>query len=563
MINIPDSIKERLHRDTCPKNIRIHFPNGERSDICNDLIVKDSVSFTESLVSQDTLKFGLCESPVFECEVVGVGNIKGATIEVTCEIYHTNSDGAVFRPDIQKYVYPIPYGTFIVQECKRQADLNHRKIVAYNVLAFYDFKMNDFQLFRAKHPNSALSPFSQKLIPFISENTQSNAFGCPKTELTSTIRFFSEVEVDPMPSIYTNYIAQYYIGYKITEAASNKLYYIEIENPDDEPIDDRVFVEFGSYTTASVYVFLNVFGGPHIRSAGGISSFYIYPYMSMTSQADNNAWFKTNSSNYDGAYISVHFGYTRYQDRSPLPIITDYEYIDPDNVHIYELTIPDDFAYAFERALDPSQGKFIVANPEAVNMRDVFNGYLETIGMFGLFGRSNEFKFINIKRQFYLMPDNALYPDPALYPQGVTGGQLLPEDYQSCWYDDQYTKPFGAIVCEYKNTLNEDCVFTFYLSGYDEDTPTDTYQTYDLSNNNLIKSDIWTEQQISDICNTIAQNIEGVQYMPVDFVGRGLPYVEAGDTFEILTKSNDSITTIVLNRTLTGEQVLTDKYKSV
>jgi hypothetical protein len=50
--------------------------------------------------------------------------------------------------------------------------------------------------------------------------------------------------------------------------------------------------------------------------------------------------------------------------------------------------------------------------------------------------------------------------------------------------------------------------------------------------------------------------------MPVDFVGRGLPYVEAGDTFEVLTKLNDSITTIVLNRTLTGDQTLKDQYKS-
>ena len=51
--------------------------------------------------------------------------------------------------------------------------------------------------------------------------------------------------------------------------------------------------------------------------------------------------------------------------------------------------------------------------------------------------------------------------------------------------------------------------------------------------------------------------------MTVDFAGRGLPYVEEGDTFEILTKSNDSITTIVLNRTIKGEQTLTDEYKSV
>ena len=134
MLQVPNNIKELLHQDHCEKNIRIHFPNGERSDICNNLIVKDTVSFTESLCSQNTLKFGLCESPIFECEVVGVGNIKGATIEVFCEIHcEPTTEGAVFRPDLGYHVYPIPYGTFVVESSKRQADMIHRKVIAYSV----------------------------------------------------------------------------------------------------------------------------------------------------------------------------------------------------------------------------------------------------------------------------------------------------------------------------------------------------------------------------------------------------------------------------------------------
>ena len=119
------------------------------------------------------------------------------------------------------------------------------------------------------------------------------------------------------------------------------------------------------------------------------------------------------------------------------------------------------------------------------------------------------------------------------------------------------------VQCEYKNTSDEDCVYYLYLTGYDKTTPRSTYAVYDISSNKIIKDQKWTEAQITTICNTIAANLEGVTYMPVEFVGRGLPYVEAGDTFEILTASNDSITTIVLNRTLSGEQVLTDSYKSV
>ena len=122
---------------------------------------------------------------------------------------------------------------------------------------------------------------------------------------------------------------------------------------------------------------------------------------------------------------------------------------------------------------------------------------------------------------------------------------------------------YGAVKCQFKNTSNVDQEVTVYLNGFDESSNTSDYKIYRIDNNQIIRDYTWTQAQITTICSAIAANLQGVTYMPVDFVGRGLPYVEAGDTFEILTKSNDSITTIVLNRTITGEQTLTDSYKSV
>ena len=183
-------------------------------------------------------------------------------------------------------------------------------------------------------------------------------------------------------------------------------------------------------------------------------------------------------------------------------------------------------------------------------------------GLFGAFMRDNSLNALNIKQQFGLLPANNLYPDANLYPEGVTGGKLLPNDYQSCWYDDMYTKPFGSVQCQYKDGNNNDNLFIYYLTGFDENSDVETYQTYDLSNNEIIKNGTWSQNTILAICQAIAANIQGVTYMPVEFVGRGLPYVEVGDTFEILTKANDSITTIVLHRILTGDQTLTDTYKS-
>jgi len=553
MLNVPEEIKELFHQDTCYKNIRIHFPNGERSDICNDLIVKDSVSFKESLCSQRTLKFGLCEASVFECETVGVGNIKNAEVNIYCEIGCDSSvEDAIWQVDLQKWVYQVPYGVFIISESKRQADMQHRKITAYNILSAYSFKLNKQQIFRAKSYNSSNSPFTQKLVPLITENMQSNSFQCAQTELSGFTSFNADYWTSP--GINPFYFTHYYYGYRITSNTSNKLYRVVINNPINI---NQIFVSYCSIN----YNLLppSNYSRNGVDSKKGVKEFYVYPYMSMAASSDNNSWFKPSGTQDEGAYIAVCVGAygTDFHGHSSTE-----KYVENSDIHIYELTVPINYTYSFERSKN-SSGKYVVAEPESIDLKAIFNGFLETCGVFGFLNRFNVFETLNIKRQFELLPNTNVYPGTNVYPEGVVGGKLMPNDYQSCWYDDQYTLPYGAIDVEYKDTNNNNCEFIFYLSGYDGDSDPETYAVYSLTNNEIIRNTVWTQQEIEAICNVIANNISGVTYMPVDFKGRGLPYVEAGDTFEILTKSNDSITTIVLNRTITGEQTLVDTYQSV
>ena len=103
MLNIPDSIKALYLADTDPyirRNFRVHFPNGELPDINNDQIVSESMQLTESIMSQNTFKFGLAEAPQISFETVGVGNMMGLTIECSHEI-ETSSLTAAQISDIQ------------------------------------------------------------------------------------------------------------------------------------------------------------------------------------------------------------------------------------------------------------------------------------------------------------------------------------------------------------------------------------------------------------------------------------------------------------------------------
>ena len=92
MINIDYNLRERFKDDSVHKVFRISFPNGEYPDLVNDQIVSETVSFTESLCSQNQLKLGLCEANQLTFECADIGNINGAIIEAFIEIEPENMD---------------------------------------------------------------------------------------------------------------------------------------------------------------------------------------------------------------------------------------------------------------------------------------------------------------------------------------------------------------------------------------------------------------------------------------------------------------------------------------
>lgn len=583
MIQVPEAIKELYHLDTCKKNIRIHFPNGERSDICNDLIVKDTVSFTESLCSQNSLKFGLAESPVFECETVGVGNIKGATIEVFCEIYCDSTiTGAEWKVDLQAYVYAIPYGVFVVESCQRQGDMIHRKIVAYHALASADWQVSKYEALKNTVRLSTTDSYNPVIPYFMAANNVTisddyyNISSIPVTFLE-----------DRTPHTEGTYYAvtiggvRYNMAVYHTHAAYSmdrqyNPYYSDLFRIKVENFNENAFEEYFQYISAipgangdlfRVLGFQEYYHGLDPAPGcfqGKKQSFpiYLYPWI-------NNYYNSTVNGTFDWSFyneVTVNL-YTR----GATPTLVDsktYKLFDQSDLTFERMTLKNSDLLALRLNIprikgtnEYGSGYFI--DYSEIDLRGLANAFFEIFGTFNRFTRQNTMEMVNLKRQFGLLPLQTLYPDDDVYPQGVTGGWLYPKDYRSCWYDDEYTKLYGKIVCYFKDTNDADCIFILYLTGVDDETDPNSYMTYEINDNIIIQNNSWTASQIQTICEQIAPNIDGVQYMPVDFVGRGLPYVEAGDTFEILTKSNESITTIVLNRTITGEQTLTDSYKSV
>lgn len=196
-------------------------------------------------------------------------------------------------------------------------------------------------------------------------------------------------------------------------------------------------------------------------------------------------------------------------------------------------------------------------------MQKIVSNEAELQGKIARIDRDGNFELIDIKRKFYLKPSEDLKPDEQLKPLGTDGGFVSKSMYSNCWYDEDYTKPYGAVRCQFKNTSNVDIELYVYCQNYDENSEVQEYLIYDISDNDLVKEKQYTVAEMTSILQTIADSISGVSYVPVKLQSVALPYVESGDTLEILTQNNDSITTIVLNRTMTGESYITDEFTSI
>lgn len=155
MLNVPAEIQAVIKNDATLKNFRVHFPNGERADITNENIVFESVSFTESVCSNDVFRFGLAEASVIEFETVGVENIVDKTIECSMEFkVPANLQGTYGE------WYSIPYGTFIVDKCPRNHEnMTHRRVIGYSKIK-YDLTAPTFLQNRVLTSQSVDIPFS-------------------------------------------------------------------------------------------------------------------------------------------------------------------------------------------------------------------------------------------------------------------------------------------------------------------------------------------------------------------------------------------------------------------
>ena len=621
MLTIPSEIRNLLKSDSVNKNFRVHFPNGERADITNDNIVDDSITFGESICSSEQLQFGLCETPTLEFETVGVENIKGAVIECSMEVIVPESlssvTGVTYKSDINKWVYSLPYGTFIVDSCKKQSDMTHRRITTYNTFAYKSWDVCNFAkdmmtipfYWYQKDLKLSMEGLMKMIFPDLNASYLEISHDPPSSASIMPLKSTSIFIEDGYQYRYS--IQCYYYTYEdyFSERSDWKNvnilnYKIELNNMFCESVKNivdtfnRLVEEKGLTTSTYVigkpdrFVHPKLIKYTHYTSSGDMDYYLnggVYaayepctlrvedlcypllhkticsPYKLSTTDQAVSFWETSNMPKPIGIRRVLLLKQKQDPPYDIVAILDSNEYtprvfldINSKNFNLFNSPSGLYFPISYKKTTlqmtkYPSSGStstvsktlylYDWSNLVGMDNKEIVQSYLELQGKFGLVKRDGNIDFISVNEAFNT-PDDTI-------PKS---------EYETIWYDDYMSKPYGRISATYTNENNES---TYTYLNIVEDFGEEKYKTYDISNNFFIKNYSRTEEDIQLIFTAMSLNIKDISFMPMQITMKGRPDLEAGDV--ILIESDDQEEPIVgfmMQRRLTGVESLRDEISS-
>lgn len=599
MINISDEAKKAFLTDGVKKEVFIEFPNNDHATITNSSIIKESLSFTESICSRDEFKFGLAEASTLEFECMNVDNIKGKTIR--CRL---RADGK----------HDVLLGTFIVDSCDREADMMKRKVVAYGRSGIEVFKNKPFVFEYNKYEmcqnnNERLTYFIDPAIKIANDLDQVS---------------FSESDVKYTMNINPGMGTSRWFTY-ITKIEEKTSYRLEVEI---------------RYTTSQSDIYVNQIG----NNLSGPNQ-YIYS-VGLPDEIKNKAIALKNDIN--NVINNIRDGFKAYLSDEELEEAVDgvieavsnidkqavrytirgsrmeWVYIGEDDVFIYpnvigikgdvfpfaRICIPNSFnarvtkytgsgstststiIYKYDYALMENSIEYIyyaknysnftsgidVYNSDInnIDVNDYISAFAEINGLFGSFWRGDSFSYKKISPLLGRYPSETLYPRTDIYPQDPSGGVSSKSNYLTAVYNDNYII-FDRVSVSFKDLSgltnqtylqliddinnkpenNMDDSITDYIENYNPEI----YTTYSLSYNTIIDNGEFDYETIYNILKKVGQELKKINYMPADIEAQGMPWLEAGDAIGIETKDG-GIVTYILRRTLSGIWFLKDNFES-
>ena len=610
MLNIPDTVKALFKADGVRKNFRVHFPNGELSDLTNANVVEESVRFTESLCSQDVLKFGLTEASVLEFETVGVANMYGMTIECGIEIDLSSLSAADLATiaagswdgtyvaagdsDLGFAFFRVPYGVFRVESCPRDHQaMTHRKVTGYGltkelgVSKFEEFKLQVGSIQTA----AQFTPTAQNLF-----------YSLLNDEALMLANGFTKAQFNPS---FVNY-SDLYSPYRS----------LAVPVTEDQPYKTTVLSDQGSYygIQARLYCVTRNFvpGNNSITWRYGVpkNALFSIDIGGLRNWAEDIATYLDSSLliDYDKLaelgystlvdfiterapkicpFISLAPSYRVFQNTN-YPLNDNTFYLKEDigifypylnNTQIMSVSLPNTVTIVEKGSGDATVGQTTIDYTDLYGSElkvyeyDLAADYqisFESTGerIYSLNGVKYTIKtfidcydqtsfvngFLEMNAKFGRFDRAGNFEMLQLDNSSATAVQ--PGESSGVWWDEYDVLPIGAVKYSFTDSGNNENVI-FYQFGADG-------SLYDMTDNELVRalsnvSETAVNEMLDDL---FIPYLDPITFTPIDLSMKGLPYIEAGDYLAVAAEDGTTAYSFNMRQELNGIQVLTATVES-
>ena len=513
------------------------------ADITNNDLSAESFSMTESLCSDNNIKFGLCESGYVRF------NIKNRKERI---------NGRTINPKLILGGTEIPLGRYTIHSTEKQSKngLVEKEVIAYDDLT--------------KLEQSAADWYTQYMYGIdTSDSARAGGFEYARQIYSTYFNFASTLGLES-DSYEKEVVCSYdYSGMKsnlvskfLPYSDNVKIQYtkITIENPDvSKPYQvvrkspyDEVFMfstPLEGYLTEVDSLGRGVLDKASIlveetRTGKNVNRFLV-------DSEDHFMLSPTTTS------INIYIPCCTHwiPDGTPLNRICD-------KAVVYKIDRPINLANGHIRLLYYNwMLREIFPCDSSITGRDVVRSLLEVCGCFYKLDRNGKPRFYYCEKTA-LYPSEKLYPRDGLYPIKGTEQTLSRALYYGFQCEDYEVKDYGRIQIKKDIMSNEprSSIEWEYVGDSSKDN------TYIIEDNIFYCSSEMEYEydsmiEVSEMLENMYMRISNMGYIPSEVHAVGLPYVECGDRISLLTKDG-GIETFVFSRTLSGIQSLVDSIES-
>ena len=571
MLNIPDAIKALYLADGRPdirKNFRVRFPNGELPDINADQILTESVKLDESIMSQNTFRFGLAEAPQISFETIGVPNMMGMTIACFHEIEITGlsaadlaavqsdpGDGSVALAadsDLGFSFYRLPLGVFIVDKCPRnRGAMTHRRVTARGVKGGAAYNpaqagVQAMQTYVTTYKMSLWALLSVLLNPsgesgLVSMGWVKGTGPASSGLVTARIKTWTLANAG---------------GTAITYELDARSASYNLNRSGAEYAGESIITEVIAHDSIDAEV-TAVINDMKARGVDPVQSgFADWDALA----ADVRAVFSREYHNGTHAVATIFTGYGVYPtfyhfsgaNNVVLPLQTSIYYITElrgNSTVIYTADPAEVYSFT-DGGNHPFAGMFVEYKPTAqtqlvgsatlnvYSYADIYDqnalvvSALELSGHFARCARDGSYALIAL--------DNSA---PTLYDPGK---------YSDVWFDEYDISGIGSVILSFDTSEGAQ---EMQLEVGDGDS---IYEMIGSAVFNGLSPEPSVDDALTILQTEFVPQMGAIKFTPIEFDAKGLPWIEAGDAITITTDDGETVQSYVLERTLSGIQSLRD-----